>query len=242
MIARRLWHASPPAAQRMAQRLIRRLPGRRVSWGTLRRTTPFSAYFGCERGTPIDRPAIEQFLGEHRLDVRGRVAEIKDGDYARRFGDDRLREVLVVDIDPANPKVDLVADLCQPGSLPQGAVDCWILTQTLQFLADPGVALGNLYQSLAPGGVLLVTVPSVSRIDPASRGHDLWRFTPDGLARLVGAALPGVDVTVRGWGNVLVAVAALYGLAAEELDAEELDLDDPDFPVLAFARVVKPPG
>lgn len=236
----RLWWASPPALRRAAQQVIRRSPGRRVSWGTLRRTAPFSPYFGYERGTPVDRPAIEAFLDRHRHDVRGRVAEIKDGAYARRVGGDRVAELVIVDVDRANTQATLIADLCEPGSLPAGHIDCWIVTQTLQFVTDVEAALANLYQSLAPGGVLLLTVPALSRVDPASRRHDRWRFTPTGLDTMLRRILPDAEVRAGGHGNVLVAVAALMGLAAEELAPAELALDDPDFPVVAWARVAKP--
>src|SRR5262249_663619 len=35
-------------------------------WGNLRRTSPFSATFGFERGTPVDRFYLERFLDAHR--------------------------------------------------------------------------------------------------------------------------------------------------------------------------------
>ena len=38
---------------------------RRVSYGSLRRLTPISDRWGLDRGTPIDRHYIEQFLGRH---------------------------------------------------------------------------------------------------------------------------------------------------------------------------------
>src|SRR5437867_11804255 len=47
----------------------------RVSFGSLRRTTPISEVFGFDRGQPIDRYYIESFLSSYAEDVQGRVLE-----------------------------------------------------------------------------------------------------------------------------------------------------------------------
>lgn len=39
---------------------------------------PLSASYGFDRGTPVDRLYIEEFLKLHSDDVRGRVLEIGD--------------------------------------------------------------------------------------------------------------------------------------------------------------------
>ena len=55
---------------------VRRL--HRPAWlGTLRRTTPLSASWGYDRGTPVERYYIENFLDEHRQDICGRMLEIR---------------------------------------------------------------------------------------------------------------------------------------------------------------------
>ena len=108
-----------------------------------------------------------------------------------------------------------------------------ILTQTLQLLADPGAALANLEASLVPGGVLLVTVPSLSRLDLADR--DYWRWTPAGLEALCRRALPGCDVAVSR-AETPVRAAFFVGLSAENVGQRVLGRDDPNFPVVACAR------
>jgi hypothetical protein len=50
------------------------------------------------------------------------------------------------------------------------------------------------------------------------------------------------QVTVEAHGNVLVAVAFLHGLAAQELHPNELDHVDPDYEVLITVRAVKSSG
>jgi hypothetical protein len=45
---------------------------------------------------------------------------------------------------------------------------------------------------------------------------------------------------VEAYGNVLVAMAYLYGLSSVELTAQELEYHDPDYQVLITIRAVKP--
>src|SRR5678815_5493895 len=122
-----------------------------IDWGELRRTTPIARSFGFDRGHPVDRRYIEAFLERHRDDVRGRVLEIGDRGYTRRFGGDRVTRSDVYDL-PGN----------DGAALPPAAFDCMIVTQTLLFVFDVRRALSNLRDALAPGGVLLVTVPGIS--------------------------------------------------------------------------------
>lgn len=194
---------------------------------------PISDCYGYDRGTPVDRIYIEAFLRCHRHDIRGHGAEIKTDDYLRRFGRDQVRNTTVIDIDPRNLQARLRADLSHPHSLPTETFDCIVLTQTLQLLADPTVALTNCHQALRSGGALLVTVPCLGRISPSSRSQDQWRFTPAGLWQLF-SAWDG-PVTVTGHGNLRVCLAALLGEATEDLAPAELAHHDPDFPLVSCA-------
>ncbi len=230
-----LFHAAPPPVQRALLSVGRRAPGRSVRWGNMRRLRPFSDRYGYDRGTPVDRYYIERFLSEHAGRIRGDVLEVKDAHYTRRFGDGARPHV--VDLDSGNPAADLHADLNVPGSLPAERFDCVILTQVLQFLS-PETALANLWASIAPGGALLLTVPSLGRLDPHGHATDRWRWTPNGLAELLRRV--GIPASVSGYGNVLGCVCALWGLSVEELSPEELDFADPRFPLVACAHAQKP--
>src|SRR3989304_5790986 len=55
---------------------------------TLWRVTPISRIFGLNRGLPIDRYYIEQFLSEHASDIQGRGLEIGDNFYPQKIGGD----------------------------------------------------------------------------------------------------------------------------------------------------------
>jgi SAM-dependent methyltransferase len=208
--------------------------------GTLRRSQPLSPNFGWDRGTPVDRYYIESFLAEHRRLVRGRVLEVKDSGYTEAFGTGvTARDVL--DIDARNPKATLIADLQHATSIATAEFDCFIMTQTLCYIAQPRLAVAEARRILRPGGALLVTVPALSsRVTDAREAlPDYWRFTPDGLGFLLREAFGEPNIAVQGFGNVLAATASLMGMAAEELSRRELDAVDPRFPVLVAARAVK---
>jgi hypothetical protein len=211
-----------------------------VRWGSFRRTAPISDNFGWERGQPVDRFYIERFLERFAQDVQGDVLEVMEPLYTDRFGGDRVRRRHIVDIDEGNPRATIVADLGQPGSLGEERFDCVILTQTLQYIARPATALANVWASLRAGGVCLITAPSLSRIDPDLAGVDLWRILPAGLAELLAETCDGAELETAGFGNALAALAFVMGLAADELDASELEVHDEHFPIVACARVRKP--
>jgi SAM-dependent methyltransferase len=186
----------------------------------------------------VDRHYIEDFVQAHARLISGDILEVRSPIYARRFGTN-VNRVEVVDIDPANREATLVADLCAEGSLPYNAFDCIVVTQTLQFLSAPGQAVGNMWNSLRPGGALLLTVPVLSRLDSEAPQSDYWRFTPVGLRCLLVEACPTASIEVEGHGNMLVGIATLLGLAVEELEHHELAAEDQAFPIIACGCVRK---
>lgn len=212
----------------------RRVP---VRLGSLGSTWPLGENWGYDRGTPVDRWYVERFLAAHRGDITGRVLEVKDSGYTDRFGQ-ALIERAVLDVNPGNPLATHVADLGTAEVLPSAAFDCFILTQTLQFVFDLRAAIGHAHRILRPGGVLLATLPVTSRIcAPPLTDH--WRFTPLVATRLLEDAFGPGAVAVAGHGNVLAQVAFLEGLAAEDLSGAELACDDERFPLVVCARAVR---
>jgi SAM-dependent methyltransferase len=214
-----------------------------VVLGDLRRTRPFSAHFGSERGQPVDRHYIEGFLGKHRTDIRGRVLEVGDAAYTRQFGQDRVTASDVLHVDADAPAATVVADLSDADHLPGDAFDTIILTQTLHLIFDFTAAVSTLRRVLAPGGVALVTVPGITQIDTGEWAHTwYWSFTSHSMTRLFGEEFGPGNVTVEQHGSVLSAVAFLEGMAAGELTEAELAVDDPAYPVFIGVRAVKAPA
>src|ERR671927_425746 len=117
--------------------------GRRpIMLGSLGRTRPVDPHWGAGRGQPIDRWYIERFLERHRSRITGRVLEVKDSGYTERFGH-AVTERGVLDVNPANPRATYVADLAAADGLPEGHFDCFVLTQTLQYVFDVGSAIAH---------------------------------------------------------------------------------------------------
>ena len=203
---------------------------------------PVSDTWGIEKGVPIDRYYIDAFLRLHRRDIRGSVVEVKDSGYAVMLGGEDVTEIEVLDIDSANTRATIVCDLTCAHGIQDNRFDCFILTQTLHIIYDMRAALVHAARILKPGGVLLCTLPAVSRVNPEDGGlksGDYWRLTGAAVRRLFEEVFPQDRISVETYGNVRVCSAFLYGFAAEQLSPEELAFNDPWFPLLHGVRAQK---
>jgi SAM-dependent methyltransferase len=211
-----------------------------VDFGDLALQTPIDAAFGLGRGgMAIDRAYIESFLSRYRADIAGRVLEVADDSYTRRFGGSAVRQSDVLSLVPG-PAVTIVADLCRPPEdLPWGSFDCVVFTQTLQFVAEPATAVKTLAGLLKPEGILLATFPGISQISryDDERWGDRWRLTALAARELLDDGFRDVDV--EAFGSVLTAIGVLHGLVVEDLPAGALDARDPDYEVVVTARAVR---
>jgi SAM-dependent methyltransferase len=89
-------------------------------------------------------------------------------------------EVITVDAFDG-PGVDVIGDIhCLP--FEDGHADCIVCTGTLEHVANPFVAIAEIYRVLKPGGIVHIDVPFIQgyHADPT----DYWRFTKDGLVLL----------------------------------------------------------
>jgi hypothetical protein len=206
----------------------------RVDLGDLRRSEPVSRLFGAERGLPIDRHFIEQFLCEHASLIHGRALEVADRSYTTRFGGDRVTTSDVLHATSGNASATIVGNLETGAGIPLGAFDAVILTQVLMCTFDLPAVVRTIHGMLAPGGSALITVPSISAISryDADRWGDYWRFTEQSAARLFEREFGAANVHVQSFGNALVAHAFLAGMATEELREHELAAHDRDYPIV----------
>jgi SAM-dependent methyltransferase len=227
------WRRYVPASVR---RPLRPLRSAYVSWRS-RRPVDLGA---LRRTTPIDRVYVERFIGGHAADIRGRVLEIAAPDYTSRYGW-RVDRVDILMAKEGNPEATIVGDLAAAPHIPSDAFDCAIVTQTLQFVYDVRAALATLHRILAPGGVLLATVPGITKISPPEDAEygEWWHYTGRSLRRLAEEAFGEGSVDVTSYGNVLTAAGFLYGLAASDLNDEELDASDRLYEVIVGLRAVK---
>jgi len=233
------------SAYRAYVRLRRRLlgipaPGS-VNFGDLRRLTPVSRHFGVDRGTAIDRHYIENFLQRHAADVRGRVLEVGESTYTRRYGGDRVTHSDVLHVRDDNPQATIIADLADAPQIPDASFDCIVLTQTLQMIYDARAAVRTLHRILKPGGVLLLTVPGITQVPHGTVWAYTWywAFTELSVRRMLGEVFGDANLALEVGGNVLVATALLHGLAVEEFDADELDTVDRDYSLIIAARALR---
>lgn len=230
------------AAPQSPQPSAEQTPGvGRVDFGDLKRVEPISHAWGYDRGRPVDRYYIENFLAEHADDIQGRTLEIGDDSYTRQFGGDRVATRDVLHVTESNAGATIVADLTSADHIPSNAFDCIILTQTLHLIYDTRAALRTLHRILKPGGVLLATFPGISQLDHYEWAESwYWGFTTRSARRLFDEVFPADNVEIRAHGNVLTAISFLHGLAAEELRQEELDHCDPHYELSITVRAVKP--
>lgn len=218
-------------------------PNGLICFGSFRRLTPIGKRFGLERGLPVDRYYIENFLGHYAGDIQGHVLEVADGTYTRRFGGDRVTksDVIHSPIGQIGPEVTVIADLSCAPQMPPACFDCIILTQTLLFIYDIQAVIQTLFRILKPGGVVLVTVPGISQIirEDMELWGEYWRFTVQSARKLFEDVFSVGNVSVESFGNVLTASAFLYGLAVQDLRQRELDYQDPDYQFIIAVRAVK---
>jgi SAM-dependent methyltransferase len=202
---------------------------------------PLSRDFGKERGRPIDRWYIHEFLWGHRTDVRGRVLEVAESSYTDYLGEGRVTRCDVLHAKPGNPDATLVGDLLTGEGIPEGAFDCIVITQTLHLIYDLRAAVQTLQRSLTKAGVVLATLPGISQISQYDRGEwgDYWRFTEDSAQRLFSDTFGEENVEVSTYGNVLVSAAFLYGYAIEDLDEADFERRDDDFHFLLGVRALR---
>jgi SAM-dependent methyltransferase len=183
---------------------------------------------------------VERFIEDHARDIRGRVLEIAAPDYTNRFGT-RVEQVDILHATDGNPQATIVGDLADAPHIPSDTFACAIVTQTLQFVYDVRSALETLHRVLAPSGVLLATVPGITKISPPEDEvwGEWWHYTARSVRRLAEEAFGEGNVDVRSYGNVLTATGFLYGLAASDLRQEELSAEDRLYEVVIGLRAVK---
>lgn len=227
--------APAPLGQRMSRRFSTPPPGT-FDFGDFGRTEPISLEFGFDRGMPIDRYFVEGFLARNAARIRGRVLEIGDNEYTMRFGGKQVEKSDVLHVNAANPVATIIGDISTPGTLPERAFDCIVLTQTLHLIFDMRLALAELAGSLKPGGTLLVTVPGISPVDRGAWRYTwFWSLTEISLRRLLASVFEEKDVEVETFGNVFAATCFLQGLALSEVPPAKLDVLDKSFPVIVAA-------
>lgn len=203
---------------------------------------PLDDTYGMNRGTPVDRYYIEQFLESNKERIRGTVMEIGDDAYTRRFGGREVIDSVVLHVEKENRKINQIKGNFVTGEgLKEACIDCLICTQTLPFIYDLRSAADHMVKILKPGGTALITAGGISQIIQYEKIHygHFWSFTDMSLERLFEENSDVASVQMVTYGNVKTAAAFLYGMCLEELSREELDFCDPNYQVIIGAVVKK---
>ena len=105
----------------------------------------------------------------------------------------------------AGPGVDRIENAEALG-VAAASIGTVVAADSLEHMADPARAVGEMHRVLVPDGLCFLTAPFVF---PIHHPPDYWRFTPEGLARLL-APFPAAAVFSLGcaqWPHLVCAVA-----------------------------------
>ncbi|HKP31433.1 MAG TPA: glycosyltransferase [Chitinophagaceae bacterium] len=217
-----------------------RPPIGKIVRGDLESVAPFSTEFGFDRGGPVDRYYIENFLKKYSSDIKGRVLEIGDNEYTVMFGGNKVEKSDILHVEERNAKATFIADLSNAPNLPDNSFDCIILTQTLHLIYDFHAAIATCYRILKEGGVLLMTTPGITSIDQDEWNSKwYWSFTINSIRKILQKNFDSEKIEIVSYGNVYAATSFLYGMGLPEVSKEKLDFKDRYYEVIITARVVK---
>lgn len=119
-----------------------------------------------------------------RQHARGRLIDLGCGDMPfRAFVQAQVTAYDSLDFFPRRADVTYVADLQDMGQVPSAAYDTAVCIEVLEHVPDPFRAVREIWRVLRPGGVLVVSVPHISRLH--DEPHDYYRYTRHGLRRLL---------------------------------------------------------
>lgn len=202
---------------------------------------PVSDKFGFDRGTPIDRYYIESFLKSNAAHIKGEVLEIAEDTYTKKFATSEVNSQ-ILHFDKSNPKATVIGDLCNLSTLTENSVDCFICTQTFNFIYNFKDAIKGSHYILKPGGTLLATLACMSPISKydAERWGDYWRFTPQSAHKVFSEIFSENKIEVVPLGNSAAAALFMKGYAQEDLEGNvDLKVNDELFPLIIGIKAVK---
>jgi len=222
------------------KKILKRFFKPKIIYLIFRKKEPLSDLYGLDRGQAIDRYYIENFLKNNQNLIQGECLEILNNEYTKKYGQNKVIKSDILDIDQNNKKANIHGDLKNLNNILDNIYDCIILTQVLQFIDDYEKAISECRRILKKDGVLLTTVPSISRIDcVAGESGDFWRFTKAGIRYSFLRYFRDNEVEISSLGNCLIGMNFWIGSSQEELSKKELDYHDPNFPCVITVKAIK---
>ncbi|MCC6370017.1 MAG: methyltransferase domain-containing protein, partial [Bacteroidia bacterium] len=148
----------------------------------------------------------------------------------------------ILHYDNSNPQATIIGDLCNTNTLQQNTFDCFICTQTYNFIYNFQDAIKGSHYLLKPGGTLLATMAFMSPVSKydADRWGDYWRFAPQACSRIFTDVFGEGRVSVVPLGNSAAAALFMKGYALEEIKNKvNLDNNDEIYPLIIGLKAVK---
>jgi|YelNatPaOPRAMG01_1025707.scaffolds.fasta_scaffold14612_4 SAM-dependent methyltransferase len=130
--------------------------------------------------------------------VHGKMIDLGCGDMPfREFLINQVDSYDSLDLWPQVENVTFVGDIEDMSMIEPCAYDSAICLEVLEHVPNPQQAIKEIYRILKPSGVVLFSVPHLSRLHHIP--HDYFRFTPYGLTHLLQlAGFDVVDIQAKG--------------------------------------------
>jgi hypothetical protein len=205
---------------------------------------PINTDWGLSRGGPVDRLYINRFLKKNKDDIKGKVLEIGGREYTNHFGNTNVVISDVMDINPLNLEANILMDITSVDSVPESEYDCILFIHVLELILNPLLAIMSVFKMLKRNGVALISVPGISQISSykEEKSSWFWTFYPTTLVNLLlNAGFEECDIEIMSYGNCKTSISFLAGLGIHDLNAEDFNFDDANYPLTVVARVTKNP-
>jgi SAM-dependent methyltransferase len=116
------------------------------------------------------------------------------------------RRYLSLDIERPKVKPGIVGE-AQYLPIASSSVDVCLCTQVLEHVEDPTKVVSELARVLKEGGILLLSTHGVFHYHPYP--HDYWRWTAEGLDKIIREYFP--DVTIKPNGGTMLLLFHIIG-------------------------------
>jgi len=200
---------------------------------------PLERDFGSKRGQPLDRYYIDLFINQKKDLIKGRVLEIGDDRYSKRFISAPQRNVLRGRKNRGYKNYN--GDLLNFATLKDiGQFDTLIITNVLNFIFDYDEAIKNIAKLTSKGGKCLFTVSAFSGISKFDndRWGDYWKFSQKSLGQILKKYFSNIEID--SFGNASVSASFVLGLVTEDIPNTTLEIKDKNYPIIITALVSDP--
>ena len=180
--------------------------------------------FGADRGTPIDRVLMMNYLEKFQdFSMNGEVLEFADSNISDSLFPIAEKYIFIFS-EGVRPQernnFQIVGDLnFRPTDELMGKFKCIISTQVLAFTKNPFLVAQNLVAMLSVGGRIIGTEPFMSQISDYDdkKWGDYFRFTTKGLEQVF-SSNSNVQNAIRTFplGNYQSTLMSLQGIVQED--------------------------